>query len=933
MSYQGPHASVIQQFKVTPGAVAIEDLPPAIVATAYDVFKKENIGSHYGIISKEISWGPAGYTNVVVHNKDVIGQRGFDFYPPTMFADSPFGQIDIESVLSNLASTGVTVPLDKDYSVPGIENLAGASSAVIPFYDKSAQITAPSATTDGTTANHLIDSGRDFAALGVLIGDRVENTTDSTSALITAIASGDLTIDNDIMTTGETYVITRPIKILATDLNTIIIPSGSVVTAQIKPSQKVFMLGTDIADTTTWTEIGTVSSIGADETKVNIATPVAAAITGSQIVIGSVSATTTLRPRPNMLYDPNADFVTLKVKIGDLLNFSSLSISGSSATPLVASITSIIDKNTIKFNTEALATGSIDSNFSKYKTSVQEPGSTITIDAYDIKRLVGFSENYGMKLLDTVGGVGADGVLIADATTKSFSYTSVSTVSTVPAIKAGDLVALTDANVAAGTDERGLAGLLLYEAKTVTFDGTKWTVTFDDTLLTSDTAGAIANGDFLNAWTPKNNTNILADFRAIRAEEVGVVKRIGSIDDIFTSFVRSAEEDIDPRNELAFMAAAAFNASGGKIVFAGNVNSAAGNLSAEYAEILEDFKLVDAYSHAFGTTDAGFNATIAAYVDGQAAPYEAHERTGMACYDEKDVYLMGSDNGSNTVGGLITISGAFNPMTAGVTVKDTVDVYDSSSNFVETVTVTETPTITNQVQTNGTTVHASGHIYKFMSGRKDDQAIKIGNLGLGARRVTVIWPSWFWANYGDERVLVPPYFMAATIAGMDSLKIASQSFTNLDFGIPGLSNIQLDTNTYFRKLQLDEIGGGGVDLQIQDATITQSIKSRHDLTSDMSAVQVRERSITKQADVAAKTLRASISSYVGKYNVSPGLLTFLGSVLNIAAGKLEKDAIVAKLEISSVVQDEVIADKINIHAIATVFVAGNYFEITLVVVS
>jgi hypothetical protein len=930
MAYQGPHAEVTQEFKVSPRAVAVEDLPPALVATAYDVFKKQNIGSHYGIIEQEIPWGPVGYTNQVVFDKDVIGQRGFDFYPPAAFVNSEFGQIDLETIQANIKTTGITVPIDKSFSVPGVEKLAGASKAIIPFYDKSAEITAPSATTDGTTPSHLIDAGRDFAALGVVIGDRVENTTDDTSALITDIAIGDLTIDNDIMVSGEGYVITRPIKILSTDLNTIIIPDGGVVTAQLKPGQKVFMLGTDIADTTTWAEIGTVSSIGADETKVNIATPVAAAITGSQIIIGSADATPTLRPRPNMLFDPEADFIALKVKIGDLLNYSSLSIAGSSTTPIVASITSILDKNTIKFNTELLATGSIDYDFSKYEESTEEPGSTINVNAYDIKRLVGFSENYGMKLLDIDGG-GADGIIIADVTTTSFSYTSVSTTDVVPAIKADDLVAITDVNVASGTNERGLAGLLLYRVKTVAFDGTKWTVTFDDTLLTSDTASAIANGDFLNAWTPKNENDILSDFRAIRAEEQGVVTRIGSIEDIFTAFVRTEEEEIDPRNELAFMAAAAFQSSGGKVCYAGNVDSSAGNVSAEYADILEEFKLVDVYSHAFGSTDGGLNGTIAAYVNGQAEPYEAHERIGMVTYDQDDVYLMGTDNGSNTVGGLITISGSFNPITGGVTVKDKVKIYDSAGDFVEEVTVTETPTVANQVQTDGAIVHAAGHTYKFMSGRKDDQAIKIGALGLDERRVTVVWPGWFWANYGDERILVPPYFITATIAGMDSAKIASQSFTNLTFGIPGLSNIQLDTGTYFRKLQLDEMGGGGVDIMIQDATITQSIKSRHDLTSDLSSVQFQERSITKQADTSAKTIRASVSPYVGKYNITDNLLKFLAGIVNGVGDKLVKEAVIKELILNSVKKDEVIADKINFHVTARVFIAGNIYDITLVV--
>jgi hypothetical protein len=62
-------------------------------------------------------------------------------------------------------------------------------------------------TTDGTTADHLIDASENFPALGVQIGFTVKNVTDTTYALVTAVANGDLTLDNDIIITGEVYQI------------------------------------------------------------------------------------------------------------------------------------------------------------------------------------------------------------------------------------------------------------------------------------------------------------------------------------------------------------------------------------------------------------------------------------------------------------------------------------------------------------------------------------------------------------------------------------------------------------------------------------------------------------------------------------------------------------------------------------------------------
>lgn len=62
-------------------------------------------------------------------------------------------------------------------------------------------------TTDGTTAFHLLDGVEPFPTDGILSGYLVKNTTDTTYAIITAVAVGDLTLDKDIMISGEEYII------------------------------------------------------------------------------------------------------------------------------------------------------------------------------------------------------------------------------------------------------------------------------------------------------------------------------------------------------------------------------------------------------------------------------------------------------------------------------------------------------------------------------------------------------------------------------------------------------------------------------------------------------------------------------------------------------------------------------------------------------
>jgi hypothetical protein len=101
----------------------------------------------------------------------------------------------------------------------------------------------------------------------------------------------------------------------------------------------------------------------------------------------------------------------------------------------------------------------------------------------------------------------------------------------------------------------------------------------------------------------------------------------------------------------------------------------------------------------------------------------------------------------------------------------------------------------------------------------------------------------------------------------------------------------------------------------------------------MDAIEYRERSITKQADVAAKTIRSAVAPYIGKYNISAQLIQFLGQVSGIVCSKLVNDGIVAGMTVTSIQRDALIADKINFYITVTVFVAGNYYDITLLIVS
>lgn len=75
------------------------------------------------------------------------------------------------------------------------------------IYEDGDSSNADSGTTDGTTASKLVDSGQNFTST-VSVGMVVRNTTDTTFAHVTAIDNDTtLSLDADIMMSGETYTI------------------------------------------------------------------------------------------------------------------------------------------------------------------------------------------------------------------------------------------------------------------------------------------------------------------------------------------------------------------------------------------------------------------------------------------------------------------------------------------------------------------------------------------------------------------------------------------------------------------------------------------------------------------------------------------------------------------------------------------------------
>lgn len=151
-----------------------------------------------------------GVTPKVIHQEiksEDLFETDLEFQPKYV----PWVYINniITRVLARMTGQGpygpVVVKCTKDGSLAVVARGGAFDDYQRLDHDFAASITS---TTDGsTTAFQLIDSTKDFIALGVKKYATVKNTTDTTYALIEAVAQHVLTISLDIMATGENYQI------------------------------------------------------------------------------------------------------------------------------------------------------------------------------------------------------------------------------------------------------------------------------------------------------------------------------------------------------------------------------------------------------------------------------------------------------------------------------------------------------------------------------------------------------------------------------------------------------------------------------------------------------------------------------------------------------------------------------------------------------
>lgn len=197
-------------------------------------------------------------------------------------------------------------------------------------------------------------------------------------------------------------------------------------------------------------------------------------------------------------------------------------------------------------------------------------------------------------------------------------------------------------------------------------------------------------------------------------------------------------------------------------------------------------------------------------------------------------------------------------------------------------------------------------------------------------RVILVEPDVVKDNDVDETE-IPGYYLCAAIGGQISFYSAAKPFSRLP--IYGFSGV-VGTNDYFdTEEQLNVMAEGGVYIVIQ-TTEGAPLECREQLTTFPEEDKKGQLSIVKAVDKGSYMFVTALAPYVGRYNITPGLLMSLGMAVGGVKNFLVASAppiAGSKTKIVSVEQDETNKTHINIAIIWDPLYPGNVFKVVITI--
>ena len=432
--------------------------------------------------------------------------------------------------------------------------------------------------------------------------------------------------------------------------------------------------------------------------------------------------------------------------------------------------------------------------------------------------------------------------------------------------------------------------------------------------------------------------NILISYTAFRTDNVDDLVTIESLDDVTDKLGPAI-----PENPLAFAAFLALQNTDTPIyVTAVPGNTTAGHLLA--AEFLESREV---YAIAVLSQNPAIHQIWKAHVDNMSDPDVKLERI---CFINRELFVYETKaNGDEGYVDSATVFAADDgdfindEVAPGMYVK-ILDVNGVVTESCRILRVLDGTTL--DLVAPGLTTH-SYHDLPYRIDTKDldktEQAQFIADYatGFADRRVYSVWPDVVQVSYtpelkGDDTFAaddvettadVEGFYAGAIVSSMVANYAPQQPFTNLAFaGIVGLDH----SNEYFNPTQLDIIANGGNYIVVQD-TPTAPCYCRHQLSTDVSQIEKRELSITKDVDFVAKSIRNSLRPYIGKYNITKTFIEMLRMQVCGLLKQMMENGQLVQGDLISLVQSEDQPDTVLVTIQLLVPYPCNYIRVTLLI--
>jgi len=431
--------------------------------------------------------------------------------------------------------------------------------------------------------------------------------------------------------------------------------------------------------------------------------------------------------------------------------------------------------------------------------------------------------------------------------------------------------------------------------------------------------------------------NVLISYTAVRTDNIDDLVSIENSEELESKLGPAI-----PENPLGFAAFLALQNTD-TIVYATAVES---DTTTDHLKASEFLESREVYAIAVLSQDPAIHQLWKAHVDSMSDENSKMERI---CFINRLLFTYetkatGAEGYVDTAAAFAADDGDFinDEVAPGMYVRILVDGVVTESARI--VSVTDGQNL--ELLLPGLTVH-SYHDLTYRIDTKDldksEQAEFLADYstGFADRRVYNVWPDVVQVSYeaplkGDDTFAaantettaeVPGYFAGAIVAAMVANYPPQQPFTNLTFaGLVGLQH----SNEYFNPTQLDAMATGGTYIITQD-TPTSPCYARHQLSTDVSLIEKRELSITKDVDYVAKTVRNILRPYIGKYNITKTFLEMLRMVTFGCLKNLMQEGQLVEGTLVSLVQSTDQPDTVLVTIDILVPYPCNYIRVTLMI--